>query len=384
MANSFHRVSQSLRLDKGLWPFTAILIALTLVAAWLVWAFRARVTHYEVSDSARLEVNGAAYPVQADVPGRLLVSKLVLGKEVHTGDILLELESKDEQLSLEQERIHRASLEPQFAALRSQMQSEDSGRLDDRKVLTVSTSGAQAQYREAEAQAKLAQQEAARADRLHAAGLISEADAQRTDADAQSKRAAADNMKAAISRLQPELRVRERDREVRLDQVTADITKLQAEAAASSANIKRLEYEIERRRLRAPITGTLSECATVRAGAYITEGQQVGVIVPRRKLEVVAEFSPAAALGKLHPGQPAIVRLDGFPWAQFGTLSAKVSRVAGEIRDGKVRVELAVNTASHSRIPFQHGLPGSVEVEVERTSPAMLLLRSAGEALGAH
>lgn len=384
MANSFHRVSQSLRLDKGLWSFTAILIALTLVAAWLVWAFRARVTHYEVSDSARLEVNGAAYPVQADVPGRLLVSKLVLGKEVHTGDILLELESKDEQLSLEQERIHRASLEPQFAALRSQMQSEDSGRLDDRKVLTVSTSGAQAQYREAEAQAKLAQQEAARADRLHAAGLISEADAQRTDADAQSKRAAADNMKAAISRLQPELRVRERDREVRLDQVTADITKLQAEAAASSANIKRLEYEIERRRLRAPITGTLSECATVRAGAYITEGQQVGVIVPRRKLEVVAEFSPAAALGKLHPGQPAIVRLDGFPWAQFGTLSAKVSRVAGEIRDGKVRVELAVNTASHSRIPFQHGLPGSVEVEVERTSPAMLLLRSAGEALGAH
>jgi membrane fusion protein (multidrug efflux system) len=58
--------------------------------------------------------------------------------------------------------------------------------------------------------------------------------------------------------------------------------------------------------------------------------------------------------------------------------------VAGEIRDGKVRVELAVNAASRSRIPFQHGLPGSVEVEVERTSPAVLLLRSAGEAVGAH
>jgi membrane fusion protein (multidrug efflux system) len=99
---------------------------------------------------------------------------------------------------------------------------------------------------------------------------------------------------------------------------------------------------------------------------------------------VIAEFSPDAALGKLQPGQPAIVRLEGFPWAQFGTLSARVSQVAGEIRNGKVRVELAVNAAPRSRIPIQHGLPGSVEVEIERASPALLLLRSAGQALGAR
>lgn len=102
------------------------------------------------------------------------------------------------------------------------------------------------------------------------------------------------------------------------------------------------------------------------------------------KLQIIAEFPPAAALGKVRPGQPAILRLDGFRWAQYGTVSARVSHVAEEIRDGKVRVELAVNSARPAEIPYQHGLPGSVEVEVERVSPAVLILRSAGKLVGAR
>jgi membrane fusion protein (multidrug efflux system) len=52
--------------------------------------------------------------------------------------------------------------------------------------------------------------------------------------------------------------------------------------------------------------------------------------------------------------------------------------VAGEVRDGAVRVEMTIDANSVSRIPLQHGLPGSVEIEVERATPWMLLLRHAG------
>jgi hypothetical protein len=86
----------------------------------------------------------------------------------------------------------------------------------------------------------------------------------------------------------------------------------------------------------------------------------------------------------VRPGQPALLRLQGFPWAQYGTVSAQVARVAGEIRDGKVRVELTLSSAPPSRIPFQHALPGSVEVEIDRISPAALILRSAGDLIGAR
>jgi membrane fusion protein (multidrug efflux system) len=114
----------------------------------------------------------------------------------------------------------------------------------------------------------------------------------------------------------------------------------------------------------------------------VTEGERIGVILPSQSLRVVAEFPPVLAFGKLRAGQPARVKLKGFPWMQYGTLQARVSRVAGEIRDGKVRVELALVSPFSSRIPLQHGLPGSVEIQVERISPAALLLRSAGQFLG--
>jgi multidrug resistance efflux pump len=383
MANSFYRVSHSLRVDDGLRSSAGIVIALALAAGWTTWACKARVTRYEISESARLEVDAAAYPVQTSVSGQLAASQLILGKEVHLGDVLADIESDNERLSLQEERTRLATLEPQLAALRSQMQSQDQGRTDERRVLSLSIDQARAQYREALVQASSAEQESERAGRLQAEGIMAEADAQRAKAVAQGKRSAAESLKIAISRLEPELEVRDTDRQVGVKESLGDAAKLQASMATSSARIKRLEYEIERRRIRAPISGRLGECANVRPGSHISEGQQLGVILPSGKLQIIAEFLPSA-LGKVRPGQHALLRLQGFPWAQYGTVSAQVSRVAGEIRDGKVRVELAVSSAAPSRIPFQHGLPGAVEVQLDRISPAALILRSAGDLVGAR
>ena len=73
--------------------------------------------------------------------------------------------------------------------------------------------------------------------------------------------------------------------------------------------------------------------------------------------------------------------LEGFPWTQYGAISATVASVASEVRDGRVRVELALRPNLASPIPLQHGLPGTVEVEVDRVSPAILVLRTAGQLL---
>ena len=363
----------------------AIVLAAVLLAAWLAWAFQSRVTRFEVSDSARLEVDSAAYPIQSSASGRLVVYKLSLGREVHAGDVLADLDSTAERLALDEERVRLAAFRPQLAALESQMASEDQGRSEERRVLAISTDGARAQAREAEERAIAAEQQAARASRLQAEGILAAADAERARADAVSKRAAADNLKIAVSRLEPELQVREQQREVRKKQIAADIAELEAGIATSSAAVDRFQYEIDRHRIRAPLSGHLGECAALHPGMHVGEGQQLGVILSSGRMQVIAEFRPAAALGKIHRGQRAMVRLDGFPWAQYGTIPAEVTRAAGEIRDGKVRVELALRALASSPIPLQHGLPGSVEVEIERVSPAALLLRSAGAAMvGAH
>ena len=59
-----------------------------------------------------------------------------------------------------------------------------------------------------------------------------------------------------------------------------------------------------------------------------------------------------------------------------------MSRVSSELRDGSIRVEMAIADDTPEGLPLQHGLPGTAEVEVERVSPAALVLRAAGKILG--
>ena len=381
MAKPFSLTHQSLRADRGLASTWLLLSGIALTALWLAWAFFAQVTRYEVSDSARLEVAGAASPVEANVAGDLAVSHLVLGQAVKTGDILLQLDDHDQQLALQQEETRRAELSQELAALHQEVEAQTAGQVDDQQVLAYSTGGAKAQLRQAQAEAELAAQEAKRARELRSQGLISEADFEKAKTAAESKRASAEALQQSELRLAPELTVRNNDRLARQRQILTDIAKLQGSLADSKTTMERRRYEIEKRKVRAPLSGKLTECAVLHPGAHIAEGQRLGIILPAGKVDIVADFSPAAAFGILHAGQRATIRLQGFPWARFGVLNATVSRVAGDIRDGKVRVELALNS-HRAGVPLQHGLPATVEVEVERVTPAAMLLRSAGQSLG--
>jgi membrane fusion protein (multidrug efflux system) len=74
------------------------------------------------------------------------------------------------------------------------------------------------------------------------------------------------------------------------------------------------------------------------------------------------------------------MRVAGFPWTQYGMLTAQVVAVSSEVTDGKIRVEPALDDQASSAIPHRHGLVGDVEIELEEVSPAVLLARAAGQA----
>jgi len=56
-----------------------------------------------------------------------------------------------------------------------------------------------------------------------------------------------------------------------------------------------------------------------------------------------------------------------------------VTQVAPEVRDGKVRVELALDPGAGFRGRLDHGMTGLLEVTVARVSPLGLVLRTAGQ-----
>jgi multidrug resistance efflux pump len=111
------------------------------------------------------------------------------------------------------------------------------------------------------------------------------------------------------------------------------------------------------------------------------EVDAIGTVARRGDLKLVAVF-PATALGRVRPGQLARLRLDSFPGLPSGGIAATVATVTNAPQNGRVHVELAIQPDPTAAIPLREGLYGTVEIEVERVSPATLLLRAVGQRVG--
>jgi membrane fusion protein (multidrug efflux system) len=168
MAIPFSRSMQSLAADRFRYSLLGMLLAAALLSAWTAWFFIARVTLYEVSVGARLEVSEAAHSVEAQVAGRVKATHLVLGQEVQGGDVLVELDVGTQQLQLGEEQARLTALTSQPEDLRNELKAEEAAKNEDRQAGRIALDQARARYREAEATAQLRVQEAQRIAFLYA------------------------------------------------------------------------------------------------------------------------------------------------------------------------------------------------------------------------
>jgi membrane fusion protein (multidrug efflux system) len=375
MPIAFSRSMRSLDASDFRRPIVGIVVVALVLGGWSFWAVRARVSLYEVTDTARLEVEYAAYPIEAQVAGRVVRNYLVLGQRVEAGQLLVELDDASQRLQLAEEQTQPLALESQLAALRSQVSAGEQALNQARQTALAALDQARAQLREAEEAARFAHIEEDRLTPLRASGVISELELLRIKSEAQKRDAAADSMRLAVARLEQEHRTIGRDRQAQIEQLKGEITRVESQLFTDQATIRKMEHEVGRRRIEAPISGQIGEVAAQHPGTFVEAGAKLGAIIPNGGLRVIA-FFPQSALGRIQPGQPALIRLDGFPSSQYGSLAATVTTVAGEVKDGRVRVELQMLRNQVSTIPLQHGLPGAVEVEVKKISPLMLALQT--------
>jgi membrane fusion protein (multidrug efflux system) len=381
MPSTFSRTIRSLEADgfhRSLW---LLLLVIAFLAAGGAWFVCARVDVYETTDKARLEVGRAAHPVAAPVVGRVVATYLTLGRKFLAGDLLVELDSEDQRLQLEQEKARERAIRSRREALRNQALAEDQAWPAEKEAALLAIDEARAHERQAQAAAKFADGEADRLKKLDENGLLSKSDLLRAQAEAEKRREASKAQTLTVSRLGSDLKSLEKAREVKRAQLEGEAAQLDGELSTIEATIKREEYVLEQHRIRAPVAGELGEIAELRPGSFLTEGQKIGAIIPSGELRVVAQFSPLTAAGRIRPGQPGRMRLAGFPWAQYGSAAATVTGVANEPLDGQLRVELSIRAESVPEVPLQHGLSGTVEVRVDRVSPANLVLRAAGKLL---
>src|SRR5262249_3256682 len=150
----------------------------------------------------------------------------------------------------------------------------------------------------------------------------------KAQSEAQQKRTAASALKLTANRVEAELRSKQKSHEARVAKLKSEVASIEGDLGTSQAALKRYEYDIEKRLIRSPIAGQLGEVAALHVGAFVEAGEKLATVVPAGELKAVADFPPLAALGRIRPGQAARLRLDGFPWTQYGLLAGKVTTVA--------------------------------------------------------
>jgi multidrug resistance efflux pump len=379
LPSRFSRTTRSLANDTSRFAMLAWLAGGLLLAGWLGWFFFGSVTVYEVSRHARLEVQQSAHTVSALVPSKVLSNSLALGQEVRAGDVLVELDAGSERLRLREEETRLNAIGPRILSLRKEISALEQAKARDQQSAAAATQSARFRGEEATAGVEFARDNERRLKDESSIGGVAQIEAARAHAETQKLSATRDAAASEIRRLEIDAQTRAYQHQAQIENLSRAIVVFEGDTDTTQATIARLKQEIDRHIVRAPVSGTLGDVAQLAAGAYVAQGQKLATVVPRGGLIIVADFAPGSVLGRIHPGQAARLRLEAFPWAQFGTIDATVTRVGTEIKDNLVRVEFAPTAALAPDITLQHGLPGAVEVSIEKTSPAILVLRTAGQ-----
>jgi membrane fusion protein (multidrug efflux system) len=356
-------------------------LAVTLLVLWTLWLLLARVPVFAASTSARLVTERAVYALESPVSARVERVAVALNERVEAGAVLVQLDDRAARILRDEELARAAALERRIAGTREVLAASERAHDEARAAAQAALAESRLERRTRELDQKLAEEELMRLERLRET-TVSEMQIAKARTEVEKQKVAVEMHDAAVIRRELEEKRLASDREAAIGSLRREVADDEGQLAVARAAADRFDYEIARYSVRAPAAGVVGEIAALAPGAFVSAGARLGTVVAPGRVAVEALFTPIEAAGRVREGQRGELSLDGFPRLEFGSFPLSVERVASEARAGAIQVELALLDSAAPSVPLEHGLPGHVRVEIERASPATLLLRSVGRKVG--
>ncbi len=290
--------------------------------------------------------------ISANIDGRVTQIDVKDNQQVHKGDPLLELDSREHLIAVEDARAKLAAAKLQVAALKATY---------GERLAAVQSS---------EDNAAFQQREYAREARLAAKGFTSQA---RLDTARHALTEAAAQLRAARQALvnarallggKPDIKVGDHP------------SVLQAQAALDRAQLA-LTYTV----VKAPMDGVVSKVDLLQVGDYIKAATPLFALLSGKRIWVEANFKETE-LANMHTGQQAEIDMDAYPGHSFhgsveslspGT-GASFSVLPAENATGnwvkvvqRVPVRISINDAG-PQFPLQAGLSAVVKIDTHHSS----------------
>jgi membrane fusion protein (multidrug efflux system) len=262
-------------------------VVLALVIAAIVFWRHSR--HHEKTDDAFID--GRASTVAAQTAGRVAALRVDDNQRVNAGDVLLEIDPRDNDARAQQARAQLADAQSQLDAANAQVE-----------VRRAAVLQAAAETRQAETQSTQAAQDAARF-KVVDPNAVPKQQADTAESAAAAARAALDAARST-----------ERSMRAQVGATEAQVRTAEAGVQAARAAVAAAELQVSYTRVVAPTAGRVTR-RQVEAGNVVSLGQPLMAIVSE-SLWVTANFKETQ-LTRMQPGQAVEITVDAFPDVHF-------------------------------------------------------------------
>jgi hemolysin D len=350
---------------RGLLYFMVLFVAIVLP-----WAMLSEVDETGTA-RGRLEPKGKTFKIDAPVTGTVASIKVKEGQSVKVGQPLLELDSELARTDLQQAQTRlegqlnrvvqlessKNQLEIAIRTQRLQGQAQVAAQRSQMDQTKQQFSFANNAFELAQERLNIDENEVKRYSAIIEAGIVPkiklvEAQKALNESRRGSKQAQSDMRQAQYKLAEQqdtynsitrsgELAILESRRQIA--QLQAQVITLQSEIAQSKNQIASLQFQLQRRIIRAPINGTIFLLPTQRSGAVVQLGQMVAQIAPEGAPTVLRAEISSRESGFIRLGMPVKIKFDAYPFQDYGIVEGTLTFISpdSEIREtpqGKLEI----------------------------------------------
>lgn len=352
------------------------LVLLGFLASLVVWAITGDIDVYRTSVKGTLKTQSGSQVLQPEVDGTIKQSYLELGAIVAKGDLLLQLDDQQAQLNLTKYINELEANKLQQAIMNEQQQLTLQKYQLLNETLQNEIKQTKAQLEQSNKVFSTQKNIQQGMEQLASSSAVAKMDLLKQNLEVVRAEAASKVHRISLDNKTRQLPANERERDLALSQINSRLTGLKDQAAQLQKAIDSARLEVAKYKLYATAKGEVVQLEPLSTGNKVAKGQKLATLSDGSQWMLQTRFKASDAIGHIATGQAARVLVDGFPWRQYGSLSATVSHVAKEGIDTHVEVQLKLNNNKDSRIPLTFGQPVTVEIKTETVSPIMLLLNA--------
>ena len=121
-----------------------------------------------------------------------------------------------------------------------------------------------------------------------------------------------------------------------------------------------------------PIDGRVSFNKVWFENQSVSAGDLIVTIIPKNEMRIIGKADiPSTGIGKVKPGQTVNIKLDNYPYMEFGMLKAKVKNISlvpitteqGIFYTAEIELNDSILTTNYNKsIPFSQNMAGTAEI----------------------